>query len=105
MEPELGSFLWMRFAKIIQFMLSLLPIALLIVKVMEWSGNYVPLVFLCATGIVKFILLYIYPKLIMPLESSVEDIPDYAQRLLPFIQKEAKAISFDPNSIKLEKSF
>lgn len=70
-------------------MLTMLPIALLIVKVMEWTGGYIWIVFLCATSIVKLTLMYIYPRLISPLESEMLDIPEYAQKLVPFMEKEA----------------
>ena len=41
-----------------------LPVILLIVKVIEWSGVYLPLVFFLSVALGKLILLYLYPKLI-----------------------------------------
>ena len=75
--PTVGSYLWSRFAMVLEHILLAIPLVLLIVKVMEWSGNYVSLVFLLATGLVKFIILFIYPKIIMPLFATYEDLPSY----------------------------
>ena len=75
--PTVGSYIWSRFAMVLEHILLAIPLILLIVKVMEWSGNYVSLVFFLATGFVKFTILWIYPKVIMPLFASYEELPSY----------------------------
>ena len=75
--PTVGSYIWSRFAIVLEHILLAVPLVLLVVKVMEWSGNYVSVVFLLATGLVKFILLWIYPKVIMPLFATYDDLPGY----------------------------
>ena len=62
---------------------------LLIVKVMEWSGNYLPLVFFLCVGLGKMVILYIYPMVIQPLFSTQEELPEYATPLRIYIIKEA----------------
>ena len=47
--PTVGSYIWSRFAMVLEHILLAIPLILLIVKVMEWSGNYVSLVFLLVT--------------------------------------------------------
>ena len=82
-----------------------IPLILLIVKVMEWSGNYVSLVFLLATGLVKFILLWIYPKIIMPLFATYEDLPSYTDCIKEQIKIEATKVNCNPDKILMERSF
>lgn len=106
MEPTVGSFLWGRFAELLQFMLTLLPIALLIVKVIQWvDKSQIWVVFLFGTSIVKLTLMCIYPWLVQPLESEILDIPEYAQELVPFMQKEARIADLDETKISFERSF
>ena len=77
-KPSIGVFIWMRLTILLEFMLTMLPIALLIVKVIEWTGNYVSIVFFCATSLVQSVMLFIYPKLIDPLQGTTSEVPEYA---------------------------
>ena len=104
-EPSLIAFIWMRFAMIIEFIILVLPVVLLVVKVMEWSGNYLVLVFFLSTAIVKLLLSYVYPVLIAPLFASYEDLPAWAKEIRPFIETEAIAAGLNPNNVLLESSF
>ena len=78
---------------------------LLIVKVMEWSGNFLPLVFFLSVALGKLVILYLYPMLIQPLFSTQEELPEYAAPLRIYILKEAKKVGIKDNKILLEKSF
>ena len=71
-EPTICSFIWERIAILIEFLFIHLPLTLLIVLVIEWSGDYLVLAFFLATAIVKLILCYVHPLLIDPLTSSTE---------------------------------
>lgn len=90
---------------ILEHLILIMPVVLLIVKVMQWTGNYLVLVFLLATALVKLMLTWIYPKLIMPLFSSFEDLPDYVNPILPTIKDEAVYAKCNPDKIFLERSF
>ena len=83
----------------------IMPVILLIVKVMQWSGDYLVLVFLFATALVKYIMMWLYPKLIMPLFSTFEELPEYAAPIIPAIKDEAEKANCNPDKIYLEKSF
>ena len=103
--PTVGSYIWSRFAMVLEHILLAIPLVLLIVKVMEWSGNYVSLVFLLTTGLVKFAILWIYPKVIMPLFASYEDLPSYTDCIREQVKIEAKKVGCNPDTIKMERSF
>ena len=103
-EPTAGSFLCERFAMIMEFILIVIPVIFLIAKVMEWSGDYLVLVFFLTTAVVKIFLSYIYPLVIMPMTSSTEDLPGYADKLRPFISKISEKAEFNPEVLLLEKS-
>ena len=70
--------MWSRVAMLVEWIIIPVPLILFIVKVMEWSGDYLILVFFLVTGIVKLVILYLYPRLIAPLFSSYDQLPEYA---------------------------
>ena len=88
-SPTVLSYLWSRLAMVLEHCMLVVPIVLLIVKVMEWSNEYLVLVFFLATGFVKVVLLWIYPKLIMPLFATYEDLPKYTECIHEQIRNEA----------------
>ena len=73
-ESTVCSFIYMRFAMLLEYILLSAPVILLIVKVMQWSGDYLILVFFLATGLVKLFLMWMYPRVISPLFSAYEDL-------------------------------
>ena len=81
-----------------------LPVVLLVVKVMEWSGNYLVLVFFLCTALIKFLLMYLYPLVVAPLFSSYEDLPDWASGMRGAIEEEAREAGLNPNNVLLERS-
>ena len=60
-EPSICAFICERIAMLFEFIFIWLPIALLIVWVIDLTGDYLVLVFLLATAIVKLIIIWIYP--------------------------------------------
>ena len=90
---------------IIEFIIINMSVSLLIVKVIEWSGNYLVLVFLLTTALVKILLVKIYPWLIMPLFSSFESMPSYMEPLVGFMEEETEKVGLDPENIKIERSY
>ena len=73
---------------LIEYILLPIPVVLFIVKVMEWTGDYLILVFFCATGLVKIFLMWVYPRVIAPLFSAYVDLgeTEYVSEILPFIR-------------------
>ena len=106
-EPTLLGFIWLRIAMVLEFTLMTLPVVLLIVKVMEWTGDYLILAFFLSTALVKIIVMYIYPLLIRPLFSQFEELGDWTGNVFrDAITEEAKAAGLNATKdIKLEKSF
>ena len=104
-EPSVLAFVCERIAIMLEFIFMWLPVTLLIVWAADLTGKYIVLVFLLATALVKLILCYVYPLLIAPLTSSTEELPSYADELLPFIKKQAEEAGFNSKVILLEKSF
>ena len=72
---------------LLEYILLTVPIILFIIKVMEWSGDYLILVFFLATGLVKLFIMWMYPRLISPLFSAYEDLSSvpYTKDIIPFI--------------------
>ena len=63
------------------------------------------LAFLCITGVVKIIICYLLPLVLEPITSSTEELPEYAERLRPYIEKMAEKANFNPKSIQLKRSY
>ena len=61
--------------------------------------------FFGATALVKTIIMWLYPILIVPLFSHYEPMPEYAEKLLKFLNKEAVAAGCKEDNIQLEKSY
>ena len=70
------SFLLSRVIQIVQFAMMPLPVFLIVVKVTEWSGSYLILVFFLATSSVEIVVLYLYPRLIKPLTAKMRPLPE-----------------------------
>ena len=84
---------------LLEYILLPIPVILFIVKIMEWSGDYLILVFFCATGLVKLFLMWVYPRLIAPIFSKYEDLRDidYALEIMPYVQETCKNVGYQPS--------
>ena len=98
-KPTVLSFIWMRIAMVLQNFLLVTPVCLLIVKVMEWSGDWLVLVFFLCTFIVKLVIIYAYPILIAPLFSSIEKLPSWVDPIRFYLEDEAHRVGFEPENI------
>ena len=98
-ESTYCSFIYTRIAMLLEYILLPIPVILFIVKVMEWSGDYLILVFFCATGLVKLFLMWVYPRLIAPIFSKYEDLGSiaYAMEIMPFVQETCKNVGYKPS--------
>ena len=65
-----------RLMMLVEFILLPVPVFLLIVKVMEWSQDYLVLVFFLATALVEIIIIWLYPKVINPLFADMKPLPE-----------------------------
>jgi len=88
------QFILSRFAMLIEFLLIIMPVALLVVKVMQWTGNYVVLAFFLCTAAVTLLVKLIYPRLIEPLFSTNEELPEWMSPLRFHIVHEAERAGF-----------
>ena len=73
----------------------------------QLSGKWIIVVILIGTPLVKLWLLYIYPKVIMPLSATFTDIPqetDEEKNLVARINALAKRVKFDAKHIVLEET-
>lgn len=68
-EPTVLSFAFSRVAMWLEFVILVVPVSLLIIKMMEWTENYIVLAFFCCTAIVKLSIVYLYPIICLPLFS------------------------------------
>ena len=104
-EPTVCSFICMRLSMIVEFLLLVVPVMTLIVKLTEWSGPYLVLVFLLSTGFVQLVIMWLYPKLIMPLFSTFEPLPDWANPIKRSIIDEAHAAGMTSEQVRMEESY
>ena len=75
-KATFGSFLISRIVMLVEFIMLPLPVFCFIVKVIEWSGDYIWLSFLGATAIVELVIVWLYPRVIKPLTSAKKPMPD-----------------------------
>ncbi len=68
-DPSVLSFAFSRFAMWLEFILMVVPVSLLIIKMMEWTENYIILAFFLCTAIVKLCIVYLYPIICLPMFS------------------------------------
>ncbi len=89
----------------LEFVLMVMPVSLLIIKMMEWTENYIVLAFFLCTAIVKLCIVYLYPIIILPLFSEVTELPFWADPIKVFIKKECMQVGFKSENIFFEDSF
>ena len=90
---------------IVEFVMLPLPVFCLVVKVIEWSGDYVWLSFLGATAVVELFLVWLYPRVIKPLTSAKKPMPDKYGILKPEVEKLCQRVSFNVTHIWVEQSY
>ena len=61
------SFVMSRVTMLLEFAILNLPVFVLVVKVMEWSGDNLVLAFFLSTTLVEVIIIWLHPRLIQPL--------------------------------------
>ena len=88
-EPTVCSFICSRLGMILEFIFMVVPVMTLVVKVTEWSGPYLVIVFAVCTSLVLVLIMWLYPKIIMPLFSTFEPLPAWADPIKEHIIEEA----------------
>ena len=73
-EATFGTYLCERFTILLEFTLLNIPIMLLLAYLVNISGWWLPVILLFATGIVKVLILWVYPTVIMPLFSEYSSL-------------------------------
>ncbi len=97
-----GSFVINRFAMLIEYCLLVLPVFLLIVKVQQWTGDFLVLAFFLLTAIVKGAIVWLYPKIIHPITASKSKFPEKHNRAEQEIHKVCHSVGFNVDKIWLE---
>jgi len=104
-DPTVSQFILSRLAMLAEFVLMVMPVALLVVKVMQWTGDYLVLVFFLCTSAVTISIRLVYPRLIEPLFSTHEELPEWMSPLRFHIVYEAESAGFGgARDIYLERS-
>ena len=106
-EATACTFLRERFTILLEFLFLVGPLAVLVTVVVQITGKYVILGVIVLTPIVKFIVLYLYPKLIMPLYSNFKVFPaetSEQKNLLGRIRALAKRVDYELDQIVVEES-
>ena len=81
------SFVMSRVTMLLEFILLPLPIFILVVKVMEWSGESLVLAFFLCTTLVEVIIIWLHPRLIRPLTQSLHPLPEKFESMSHEIEK------------------
>ena len=72
-----------------------MPLILFLIKIVEWTGPYITIVFLLSTALFKIVLLYLYLIVIMPFFAKFKDLPE--SELRNKVEQLAKSVNFKPN--------
>ena len=102
------SYLWERFAMLLEFLLLNVPVLLIICLAAHLSGNWLWLVCLLTTGIFKILILYMYPVVIMPIFSNFSLLEELEEHKIIYdkIVRLRNKVGFPENSkIVLEESY
>ena len=83
------SFVMSRVTMFLEFAFLPLPVFVLVVKVMEWSGDNLVLAFFLSTALVEVIIIWLHPRVIRPLTESLQPLPDKYSSLKREIEKVA----------------
>ena len=104
-KATLCSFVRQRFVMLLEFILLPLPIFILVVKIMEWCGSYVIYAFLLGTTIVEIAIIYIYPRLIVPLTENLMPLPEKLSELKKEIENQAEKVGFPMENLFMTESY
>ena len=102
------TFIGDRFACLLEFCLLQMSAAILVTFVLQLTGKFLVLVVIILTPIIKFLVLYFYPRCILPIFADYkifpEDNPDLVN-LLARIKLLAKRVGFNAEKILIEETF
>ena len=98
------SVLCERLLLLFSFMLIEVPILALFAFGMQWTHDYLFLVCFFMTGVIRLVILYLYPVVIMPLFSSFEDLPEEHKELRGKIFELASRVKYRGRRIVVEES-
>lgn len=66
------EFLISRAMMVLEHVLVVLPVTAFVVKVIEFSGEHLLVSFFFGTALIEYVIIYLYPHLIMPLFAKYE---------------------------------
>ena len=89
---------------LLEFVLLPLPAIIFLAKIVEWTGTYITLFFLFATGLSKLAILYLYPIVIMPLFASYVDLPGDLELSAKILQL-AERVKYKSTRIVVEETY
>ena len=90
---------------LLEFIILVMPVSILIIKVMEWTGDYLILTFFLCTAFVKLFLVIVHPILIAPLFSTITELPEWLDPIKTFLYEECEKVNIDITNLKYEESF
>ena len=104
-KANAASFLVERVVMLIQFILLPLPVFILVVKLLEWTGDSFVLACFLLTAIVELVIIWLYPKVIHPLTASKEPFPEKYAALREEMTNICQRVGFNADEIWLEHSY
>lgn len=104
-KATVGSFLFSRVALLLEYILLNITIFLLIVKVMEWTGDYLLLAFFFGTLIVELFVIWLFPRVIHPLTAATSPLPEKHKRLLEELEVFCDRVGFYLRDIWQEQTY
>ena len=74
-EATCGTFIYDKVAALLEFLILVGPLSILMVGLLQITGKYIALCCLLLTPIFKFLVLWLYPRVIMPLFAEYKVFP------------------------------
>ncbi len=68
------EFLISRIMMLVEYVLIVVPVTAFVIKVIEYSGDYLLVSFFFGTFAVELVIMYVYPRLIQPLTAKYEPL-------------------------------
>lgn len=94
-----------RFTMLLEYVLLTIPVFMFIVKVQQWTGDYLVLAFFCLTSVVKGAVTWLYPRVIHPLTASKQRFPEKYRRVEEELKAVCDKVGFNMEKLWLEQSY
>ena len=90
---------------LVVYILMVLPVTAFVIKVIEYSGDYLLYSFLFGTFAVELVIFYVYPRLIQPLTANYEPLSKVNPKLHKKVVNICKQVGYNTEQIYVEENY